>query len=58
MFARMLKLEFSEFVRKQATIEALELIDWMGLSNKANVLAGALPTPMKEGWYCRFNAIA
>ena len=29
--------------RKQATIEALELIDWMGLSDKANVLAGALP---------------
>ena len=29
--------------RKQATKEALELIDWIGLSDKANVLAGALP---------------
>ena len=29
--------------RKQATNEALELIDWIGLSDKANVLAGALP---------------
>ena len=29
--------------RKKATEEALELINWIGLSEKANILAGALP---------------
>jgi len=29
--------------RKKATQEALELINWIGLSDKANTLAGALP---------------